>query len=459
MTGGYADAGDAGRRAEQELAAVAEEAGVLLAGPNGQGVVSTPSSLCAQMVAPYPPAGRIGIASQSGNIVSTFENLALSTGVGISRAVSAGNAAVVGVADYLEYFAADPATDVGLAYVEGVRDGRALFDTPRRAAGEQPLVLVQGGSTAGGRRAAASHTGALATDGRIFAGMCRQAGVNLASTVEEAFEAAATFATQPLPRGPTSRCSPPPGDGACSPPTRWRAPSCRCSRCPTTSSPRSTRCFRRAGATAIRSIWPPPRPATPSRRSSSSSPRTTASTRSSSSVRACSRTRRSSCAPASSRRATTSNASSSSTSAKTRGTRHVAADVSAASGKPILVATELAVTDPDNPGPRTVRETGKVCYWSANRVVTAWSTSGTRAISRSPGAIMSVWQRVVATILVIGAVVAVALAFTDDNSASGTTTPASAATPIWSACSLSRNRSSTPSARTSAGRARRRRRW
>ena len=75
MTGGYAESGDAGRRAEHELAAAAEEAGVLLAGPNGQGIVSTPSSLCAQMVAPYPPAGRIGVASQSGNIVSTFENL------------------------------------------------------------------------------------------------------------------------------------------------------------------------------------------------------------------------------------------------------------------------------------------------------------------------------------------------------------------------------------------------
>ena len=141
MTGGYAESGDAGRRAEHELAAAAEEAGVLLAGPNGQGIVSTPSSLCAQMVAPYPPAGRIGIASQSGNIVSTFENLALSTGIGISRAVSAGNAAVVEVADYLEFFATDPATDVGLAYLEGVRDGRALFDALRRAASEQPLVL------------------------------------------------------------------------------------------------------------------------------------------------------------------------------------------------------------------------------------------------------------------------------------------------------------------------------
>jgi hypothetical protein len=76
---------------------------MLVAGPNGQGVVSTPVRLCAQIVAPYPPAGRIGVASQSGNFVSSFMNLARSTGVGISRAVSAGNAAAVGVADYLSF--------------------------------------------------------------------------------------------------------------------------------------------------------------------------------------------------------------------------------------------------------------------------------------------------------------------------------------------------------------------
>jgi acetyltransferase len=59
-----------------------------------------------------------------------------------------------------------------------------------------------GGATAGGLRAAASHTGSLATDDRVFDGACRQAGVTRAATVEEAFEAAATFASQPLPRGP-----------------------------------------------------------------------------------------------------------------------------------------------------------------------------------------------------------------------------------------------------------------
>src|SRR6185436_6272020 len=106
--------------------------------------------------------------SQSGNFVSSFMNYALQTGVGISRAVSAGNAAAVGVADYLGFYAEDPAT----------------------AAAEKPVVLVKGGATEGGQRAAASHTGALASDDRLFDGVCRQAGATRAATVEEAFDAA-----------------------------------------------------------------------------------------------------------------------------------------------------------------------------------------------------------------------------------------------------------------------------
>ena len=199
---GYGEAGDEGRRAEAELVALADELGILLAGPNGQGVVSTPVKLCAQIVAPYPPAGRIGVASQSGNFVSSFLNFARATGVGISRAVSAGNAAAVSVADYLDHYANDPATSVGLAYVEGITDGRALLDRLAGAAARKPLVLVKGGATESGARAAASHTGALAADDKVFDGECRAAGITRATTVEEAFEAAATFATQPSPAGP-----------------------------------------------------------------------------------------------------------------------------------------------------------------------------------------------------------------------------------------------------------------
>src|SRR5690606_33491238 len=109
--------------------------------PNGQGLVSTPAHLCAQIVAPYPPAGRIAVASQSGNFVSSFLNLARASGVGISRAVSAGNAAAVQVADYLDFYADDPASAVALAYVEGITDGEALMRRLASVAARTPLVL------------------------------------------------------------------------------------------------------------------------------------------------------------------------------------------------------------------------------------------------------------------------------------------------------------------------------
>ncbi len=199
---GYGEAGEEGKQAQDDLVALADELGMVLAGPNGQGLASSPSSLCAQIVAPIPPKGRIGVASQSGNFVSSFMNYAVQTGVGISRAVSAGNAAATGVADYLDFYADDPETAVGLAYVEGIADGRAFAERMRSVAERRPLVLLKGGASSEGQRAAASHTGSLASDDAVFDGMCRQYGISRAATVEEAFEAAASFATQPLPKGP-----------------------------------------------------------------------------------------------------------------------------------------------------------------------------------------------------------------------------------------------------------------
>ena len=199
---GYGEAGEEGKQLEKELVELADELGILLAGPNGQGVVSTPVKLCAQIVAPYPPAGSIAVASQSGNFVSSFLNYARQSGVGISRAVSAGNAAALGVADLVEWYGTDSATSVALTYVEGISDGRGLMERLARVASRKPVVLIKGGATDKGARAAASHTGALAANDAIFDGACKAGGISRASTVEEAFEIAATFATQPLPLGP-----------------------------------------------------------------------------------------------------------------------------------------------------------------------------------------------------------------------------------------------------------------
>ena len=198
---GYAEAGEEGRALQQELRATADELDMLMIGPNGQGVISTPESMCAQIVAPFPPAGRIGVASQSGNLVSSLLNYAVSTGVGVSKAVSLGNSAQTGLADLLEYFAVDPDTDGVVCYVEGIGDGERFKRAVRRLTASKPLVLVKGGASGQGARAAASHTGALASDDRVFDGICRQLGVLRAPNVEQAFEWAASLATQPLPRG------------------------------------------------------------------------------------------------------------------------------------------------------------------------------------------------------------------------------------------------------------------
>jgi acetyltransferase len=198
---GYAEAGEEGLARQRELVALCDELGLLLIGPNGQGVISTARSMCAQIVAPYPPPGRIAVASQSGNLVSAFLNYAVQTGVGVSKALSCGNSAQTDLAEVLAYFAADDETDVALIYLEGVGDGRRLVEAMRRLTAKKPLVLVKGGVAAEGQRAARSHTGSLASDDRVFDGVARQAGALRAPTVEEAFEWAATLASQPLPRG------------------------------------------------------------------------------------------------------------------------------------------------------------------------------------------------------------------------------------------------------------------
>lgn len=199
---GYGESGEDGIELQRQLVELANELNLLIVGPNGQGLVSTPSNLCAQIVAPYPPSGRIGIASQSGNFVSSFMNLSRQSGVGVSRAISVGNAAQVGVIDMLEFYADDPETVVGLVYLEGVADGREFADRLAAVCRRMPVVIVKGGASGSGAKAAASHTGSLATDDRVFDGMCRQVGATRAASVAEAFDAAAAFATLPVPAGP-----------------------------------------------------------------------------------------------------------------------------------------------------------------------------------------------------------------------------------------------------------------
>ena len=183
----------------REIVAIADELGMVIAGPNGQGLVSTPASLCAQFVGPFPPSGGVSVVSQSGNLASGAMNYATASGVGIARTISAGNATCLGVDDYIEWLAQDSATTAIVAYVEGVADARRFYDTLRSATLRKPVVVVKGGTSDEGAAAAASHTGSLATNDRIFDGMLRQAGAWRSPDIGAAFGAAAALSVhQPM---------------------------------------------------------------------------------------------------------------------------------------------------------------------------------------------------------------------------------------------------------------------
>jgi acyl-CoA synthetase (NDP forming) len=371
VSGGYRETGAEGRAAEDELVAVADKLDMVLAGPNGQGLISTPSALCAQIVGPYPVAGTISIASQSGNTTSSFMNYANRSGVGIARAISAGNAAATSVSDFLRWYRDDPATAVMFAYLEHSADGRSLFEGIRSVTRDKPVVLVKGGVTGAGQQAAASHTGALAGEHRIFTGAMRQAGVCLAPTVEEAFDAAATFATQPLPKGPNVAVVTTAGGWGVMTADALASSSLQLMPLPDD--------LRATIDTRLPPRWSRANPIDMAGGESRDTvPEVLELVASHPAVDA----------------VIFLGLGIQSNSARLlrdgpfypdhglerivafherqdRRFATAAADVSATTGKPVLVATELAVTDPAGPGPAAVRESGRFCYPSANRAVTA----------------------------------------------------------------------------------------
>ncbi len=203
ITAGFGEVDEEkGRALEQEMAEVAHEAGMLLVGPNCAGIASPdPHSLYSGMIYRYPTGGGLSIVSQSGNVGMTVLTWAQLHQVGIARFVSSGNEAATRTEDYLEFFAHDSRTKAVLAYIEGTRDGRRLFETLREIAKRKPVVVVKGGRTDAGQQAAASHTGSLATTTALFEAACRQAGAAVVDDIYQAMELTSAFVHQPLPRG------------------------------------------------------------------------------------------------------------------------------------------------------------------------------------------------------------------------------------------------------------------
>jgi acetyl coenzyme A synthetase (ADP forming)-like protein len=203
ISAGFGECDAEGRLREAALLERVRDAGCRLIGPNCMGLLNTDPAvrLNATFSPVYPPSGNVAMSTQSGALGLAILDYARRLRIGISSFVSVGNKADVSGNDLIQYWADDPRTDVILLYLESFGNPRKFSEIARRVARTKPIVAVKAGRSVAGSRAAASHTGALASSDAVVDALFRQAGVIRTQRLEEMFDVAALLSQQPLPAG------------------------------------------------------------------------------------------------------------------------------------------------------------------------------------------------------------------------------------------------------------------
>ncbi len=191
---------------QQRLQAIARAAGMRVLGPNSLGLFNAVDgffgTFATALDGAWPQAGPVGVATQSGAFGSYFFGLAQQRGLGFSHFVATGNESDVDVADCIAWMAADPATRVIVTAIEGCRDGRKLAEALRAArdAGK-PVFAMKVGVSQAGAQAAATHTGALAGEDRVFDAVFAQCGARRLGSLQALVDAALLASTGVQPAG------------------------------------------------------------------------------------------------------------------------------------------------------------------------------------------------------------------------------------------------------------------
>ena len=203
ISAGFGECGEDGRAIEREMVRRIRAAGSRLIGPNCMGLLNTDPrvSLNATFSPVYPPVGRVAMSTQSGALGLAILDYARQLNIGISTFVSVGNKADVSGNDLLLYWESDPRTAVILLYLESFGNPSKFSQIARRISRTKPIVALKSGRSSVGARAAASHTGALASSDDFVDALFHQAGVIRTDTVTELFDVATLLARQPLPAG------------------------------------------------------------------------------------------------------------------------------------------------------------------------------------------------------------------------------------------------------------------
>ena len=196
---GFAEVGE--QALQDELLGVARKHSVRVMGPNIYGFYYTPQNLCATFCTPYDVKGKVALSSQSGGVGMSIIGFSRTTRMGVSAIVGLGNKSDLDEDDLLTYFEQDDNTQVIAMHCEDLKDGRSFAEVASRVSKKKPIVMLKAGRTALGARAAASHTGALAGNDKIYDDVLRQCGVIRAKSLNDMLQFARGLQVLPTPKG------------------------------------------------------------------------------------------------------------------------------------------------------------------------------------------------------------------------------------------------------------------
>ncbi|MEA3469496.1 MAG: acetate--CoA ligase family protein [Thermodesulfobacteriota bacterium] len=198
---GFRESGPEGAALEQELIELCHRCDIRMLGPNCLGCINTEIQMNASFAGEMPESGGISVFSQSGALSSVMLDLVVDRHLGLAKLINIGNKADITGVDVLSYLARDEQTKVIVGYLEDIITGENFVKAAEEAASRKPVIILKSGTTAAGLKAAASHTGFLASAETAYGAVFKRSGVIRADTFEALFDFASALSMQPLPKG------------------------------------------------------------------------------------------------------------------------------------------------------------------------------------------------------------------------------------------------------------------
>ena len=204
FSSGFGELGEAGKKDQDDIVALAQRYGMRVLGPNAAGIVDAANNMVLSFLTAFEqgalPRGGISLSSNSGALLSTSVRLVDEKGAGFSQLGSIGNEADLSLSDFVSAGVEDAGTKVIAAFVEGIKDGPGLIDAASTAAAaRKPVVVLKVGSSERGGKVAASHTGAIAGDARTVSAIFAQLGITPVRDLTELIDMACLFSAFQIP--------------------------------------------------------------------------------------------------------------------------------------------------------------------------------------------------------------------------------------------------------------------